>query len=662
MTYGRLTLVALLALVTLPHQASAFTPVETACRKSIGAGVLKLAATIQKEQISCHRARMSGDPAVPQTVDCNDVAQLPAKSQAKITKVEDKLAIFADLRCAAYGIPPSTLGYMICSAPCDSIAITQYSGPNSVSACLICQTRNELRLATESTYGTYPDPPLLVSTSLAGNCQRAIGKQLSYQQSARVKEQQKCQYSKDRGKIPGSTDCQTADLKGKLAKAEAKALGAITKACTDPHLASELTSCGTTVVDEAACVLTTAAAAADALFDQVYEPPLPATPTPTLTASPTPTLTATRTTTPTRTPTPTGSPTVTTTPTATVTPTPTVTVTPTATRTATPTATFTTGETPTATRTPTPTLTATPTLTPTATRTTTPTPVPTETVAQTATPTLSVTPTRTPTPTATATASVLGNKSFTIVNGDNCSSIGACPAGCGDTAGKTCFFIQPASSGQCCGTDNTDWANAASGSGTIQLTAGAVGAGGKAVLNLAAPVILGDKKATSFANGWACWRIRQDPAFATVADSFVDCDGGTRTNVTYSVDSNGTSAPEPPVLTIDTSADGAAPAGAGIIRILMQSAETGSDSSNCDTISWGSIPDQAVAIATGQVTATVTEMRQGGTGTASRRGNPFNCAAWSGNAGSLGFPVHGFDISIPLSGTQDKANVIRLQD
>ena len=32
------------------------------------------------------------------------------------------------------------------------------------------------------------------------------------------------------------------------------------------------------------------------------------------------------------------------------------------------------------------------------------------------------------------------------------------------------------------------------------------------------------------------------PAFATVTDSFVDCDGGTRTNVTYSVDSNGTGA------------------------------------------------------------------------------------------------------------------------
>jgi hypothetical protein len=175
-------------------------------------------------------------------------------------------------------------------------------------------------------------------------------------------------------------------------------------------------------------------------------------------------------------------------------------------------------------------------------------------------------------------------------------------------------------------------------------------------------VIIGDKKATSFANGWACWRLRQDPAFATSADSFVDCNGGTRTNVSWSVNSNGSGAASAPVLTIDTAADGAAPAGAAIIRVLMQSSDTSSDGSNCDTINWAAVPDQAIAIATGQVTATITNMTQGGTGSASRRGEPLNCAAWSGNAGSLEFPVFGFDQAIPLSGTQDKANVVRMQD
>jgi hypothetical protein len=74
------------------------------------------------------------------------------------------------------------------------------------------------------------------------------------------------------------------------------------------------------------------------------------------------------------------------------------------------------------------------------------------------------------------------------------------------------------------------------------------------------------------------------------------------------------------------------------------------------------VPDQVSAIATGQVAATITELRQGGNATASRRGNPFNCAAWSGNAGSIAFPVLGLDQNLPIIGLQDKANVTRLQD
>src|SRR6185369_264310 len=139
-------------------------------------------------------------------------------------------------------------------------------------------------------------------------------------------------------------------------------------------------------------------------------------------------------------------------------------------------------------------------------------------------------------------------------DGDSCNAVGACPAGCGDTAGKTCFFLQPPSSGQCCGTDNNSWATSSTAGGSFSLTAGVPDGTGRAVLNLAAPVVIGDKKATSFAAGWACWRLRQDPSFATATDSFVDCDGGTRTNVSYSINSNGSGAASAAVLTIDTAA------------------------------------------------------------------------------------------------------------
>ncbi|MCC6766893.1 MAG: hypothetical protein IT293_19730 [Deltaproteobacteria bacterium] len=609
----------LAVLVVAERSDAALTSAEAACRKALATGVRKLATTVLREKARCHERRMQG--VVAATVDCNDDAQLSPKAQGRIAKVAAKLDVIGEGKCAGAGVAPLAIGFDLCAAPCDAIAIGGFSGPASVAACLVCRTLDQAALAAETAYGTFPEPPIVGAGTLALGCQKAAQAGLLKYALARMSEQHKCQYLKDLAKPPTSPllDCRGADLKGKAQKARLKLSQTIPGRCSNATLA-DLASCGAALPDEIGCLEDIADAAGDVLFDAVYNPPASATPTPGSTPTPSSVLTAT--------------PTATIPATATVSPTPTLT--------ASPTPTFTPDDTPTATATPTPTFTAP------ATATTTPTPTPTATA------------TRTPTPTVTATP--LGTRTFTIANGDNCNSIGACPAGCGDTAGKTCFFLQPPSSGQCCGTDNTDWGTASSTGTSISLTAGAPDASGRAVLNLAAPVVIGDKKATSFANGYACWRLRQDPAFATSADSFVDCDGGTRANATYSIDSNGSGAALPPVLTIDTSADGAAPAGAAIVRVLMQSSETGSDSSNCDTVNWSTIPDQQVAIATGQVTTTITNMRQGGTGTASRRGNALSCAAWTGTNGSLAFPVYGLDQAIPLSGTQDKANVVRLQD
>ncbi len=593
------------------------TSEEAACRKALAGGVRKLVGTVMREKARCHDARMQG--FLVTATDCNDDAQLSPKAQSKIAKVAAKLDA-AGAKCAATGVTPAAIGFDACRAPCDAIVIGGFTGPSGVGACLSCVTISEATLATQTTYGTHPDPPYVGPGALELACQKSAHGALLKYKLARMNEQHKCQYLKDLGKPPTSPllDCRVADLKGKAHAALIKMQQKIPSRCSNATLGA-LTSCGATLPEELTCLAGTADACGNQLFDDIYNPPAAATPTPALTPTATATVPATAT------PTPTKTATRTPTPTLTSNNTPTPTVTPTATRTATPTPTFTGAA-----------------ATPTATRTATP------------TPTATATPTVAPTP--------LGAKTFTITNGDNCNSIGACPLGCGDTAGKTCFFLQPASSMQCCGTDNTDWGVASSTSPNLFLTAGVPDGNGRAVLTLTSPVVIGDKKATAFANGYACWRLRQDPAFATSADSFVDCNGGTRTNVSYSIDSNGSGAASAPVFSVDTAADVTAPAGAAIVRILMQSAETAGDGSNCDTVNWGTVPDQAIAIATGQVTATVTEMTQGGTGTASRRGNPLNCAAWSATNGSLAFPLHGLDTPIPFSGTQDKANVVRLQD
>lgn len=641
MTKGTLLLsTALGAVVLAALPARAATIEEAACRKALAAGVRKLTQTVMKEQARCHETRMQGSATVTPATDCNDLAQLPAKSQVKIDKVESKLESAAQSKCADIGVTLAGIDFLACDAPCDGITIGGFTGPNSVAACLACRTEAEASEAIGDAYGTFPDPPMVGAGTLALGCQKAAGAALLSYKLARMKEQHACQYLKDLGKPPSSPflDCRTADLKGKAAKALVKMNQKLPGRCSGATLES-LTSCGTTLPDELACLTATAEECGDELFNDLYHPPGAATPTPTVTKTPTPsvTTTATRTATPTATTALTATPTVTPTKTPTVTPTPTLT----------------TSATPTLSATPTVTVTATPTLTATATVTITPT--------QTVTPT----PTKTVTPTPTVTVTPLGALTFSVTNGDNCDGFGACPAGCGDTAAKTCMYALPASFGQCCGTSNTHWSAASSTSPNVFLTAGVIGADGKASLNLTSAVVIGDRKATSAASGYACWRIRQDPARATVTDSFVDCNGGTRTNVTYSIDSNGSvGPPEPAVLTVDTAADGAAPAGAGIIRILMQSSETASDSDTCETINWATVPDQSIAIATGQVTMTVTEMRQGGSATASRRGEPFNCATWStgGVQGSLAFPVYGLDVNIPVVGIQDKANVIRIQD
>ena len=703
-----LALSSALILLVLVAPGYAVTANEALCRKALGSGMTRLTSTAMKQMIRCHEKVITGNDQIPSSTDCNDISQLPQSTRDRITRAETKLGTLAQAKCTANGVTIAGIGFLACSAPCDSIAINGFTGPDSVAACLVCRAENEAQHAIEEIYGD--DPPLLVDNYGPLTCMKYVSRSLLRYKMTRIKQQQSCQNKKDLGKSPTlpSTNCLTADLFFRITTAQTKAETKIGAYCREADIAV-LTSCGSTVAEEKTCVIDTGAMCADELYLALYDaPPLPtptatitATWTPTHTDTPTvtPTDTATATSTPTATPTrtPTNTHTMTVTPTATPTRTPTTsptrtptstptrtltntpTLTPTLTRTPTITPTGTLDPTDTPTITPTDTATWTPTNTPTITPTETPTSTPTETATPTATPTSTPThtptstpthtPTRTPTstptrtPTSTATPSPLGNLTFSVINGDNCDTIGACPASCGLTGAKSCFLVQPASSGQCCGTANTHWGASSTTAPNVFLTAGAPDGSGRAQLNLTSPIIIGDRKATSFANGYACWRLRQDPAFATSTDSFVDCDGGTRANFTWSIDSNGSGAAEAPVLTIDTAADGTAPAGAAIVRILMQSSETSDDANNCSTINWATIPDQAVAIATGTGTSTITEMRQGGTGTAQQRGEPFNCATWgTGTQGSLVFPLHGLDQAIPFSGTQDKANTVRLQD
>jgi len=393
-------LVAALVLVATASSAHGYTLAEAKCRKAVGTAVRKLAATVLKAETACHLARMKGtDPVLfPPTLDCNDIASLPTKSQDRIGKAQVKLNTAAQKKCQDVGISPSALGFSVCLAPCNTISPTTMAGTNnSVAACLACQTKDEVSTAVATAFGTLPSPPT-VGNSDELRCQGAISKAVAKYKLARMKEQQKCEYLKDLNKPPTTlaTNCQTADLKGKINAVKLKTNDSIAVKCS-ATLLGNLTSCGTTVAAEQSCTNTAVEGCSNNLFDFVYDPPA---------LTPTPTSTGTHTSTPTETATPTETPTPTVTDTPTVTPTGTL---PTSTPTDTPTETPT--ETPTSTPTSTPTQTATPTNTATITNTRTPTNTGTSTPTVTNTGTR--TPTLTPTLTATRTPTITPTRTFT---------------------------------------------------------------------------------------------------------------------------------------------------------------------------------------------------------------------------------------------------------
>lgn len=296
-----------------------------------------------------------------------------------------------------------------------------------------------------------------------------------------------------------------------------------------------------------------------------------------------------------------------------------------------------------------------PTNTPTQTATNT---VPTSTPTQTATNTLTQTPTNTP-------CTPLGSFTFTILNDGACTGLN-CPTGCDPNSEDSCMRTEPVTGGNCCGTDNNDWHLSGSQGGTITVNAGCPDpTTGLAQLNVVGTRVFGGKKPSSFVSGWACFQVQQDPNYATVTDSWIECggtDGYQRVDEFYSINSNGSNPAGPPSLSLTTTTS--TTQGNAVVRIILKSAETSSDSSNCDTVNWGSVTAiHEVALTTGWTTSQVTNLRQGGTATAVMKNRAFNCANLaSGGQGIWSFPLYGLDVAVPVYGTRDFANVVRLED
>lgn len=212
-------------------------------------------------------------------------------------------------------------------------------------------------------------------------------------------------------------------------------------------------------------------------------------------------------------------------------------------------------------------------------------------------------------------------------------------------------------------------------SGPILLGRGASDAEGRAPLSWLTTTFLGanllDTAQEFGQRGRICVRVQQDPEHT----GWLDCDGGTGADAALSVDSNlgGPPPPDPvPSLTVPGAADPGAPAGAGVLRVLLQFAVDDANDTPCHTLDYSSAPAIPTAFTTATATATVLDDWIDGLGPASRGintvslgGVPFSCAAWgqaSGPAASIGAPFFTLDFVAPLLlSLVDVSQVLRLE-
>ncbi len=192
--------------------------------------------------------------------------------------------------------------------------------------------------------------------------------------------------------------------------------------------------------------------------------------------------------------------------------------------------------------------------------------------------------------------------------------------------------------------------------GPLSFSAGVRGAGDVARFHLTQEVLLSAPLPALAGGGRVCLQVRPDYDTA----GFVDCDGGSNVDAQLSVDSNGAGAAGPPTLVVGAN-PGDSGAGAAVAYVYITAGTTSDNAAPCDDAIYQAPIRTAVTTGVSQ-----TQILNGlvvGTVSLSMAGQPFNCSNWATDAGvSVGWPNFNLDVSIPVLGIQDVAQVLRLND
>jgi cysteine-rich repeat protein len=192
--------------------------------------------------------------------------------------------------------------------------------------------------------------------------------------------------------------------------------------------------------------------------------------------------------------------------------------------------------------------------------------------------------------------------------------------------------------------------------GPLEFTAGAPGVDGVARFHLAGEVLMSAPLPALAGGGRVCVKVRPD--YDQVG--LVDCDGGSNVDVNLSIDSQGGGAALPATLTVPANATDSG-AGAAVAYIIIEAGTTGDNTTPCEDAIYGAPVHTAVT--TGLARSEIVNGFAVGTVAISLSGQPFDCGNWTTDAGaSVAWPTYNLDVSVPVLGVQDVAQILRLND
>jgi hypothetical protein len=258
--------VATLTMIAVATPASAqYTSDQLKCRQTIAKESAKLAKTIGKVLIGCHKNQQKGK--VTAGNDCNDVDAPETDVKGKVnntkSKMTDKISDPAKGKCTALNV--GYINYHQCPSPCD-IPVPTIGDASDVAACLICLTETEVEAMVTAAQDS-PAPPLGKDDA---KCHSGIGKNLTKHLDTALKERPKCQNAAESA---GATTVDPA-CQGSIAKIDTtrtKGEDKVTKACDAPVDLTMVNSCST--VDTTSlntCLFDDSAARGLTIFEAMY--------------------------------------------------------------------------------------------------------------------------------------------------------------------------------------------------------------------------------------------------------------------------------------------------------------------------------------------------------------------------------------------------------